>query len=124
MNTFENLLNKQRKYLLDKGSIDVNTRIENLKKLKNVIKKYEDEIIDSLNKDLGKHIFEAYSNEVGFVYGSIDYAIKNIKSWTKVVKVKNDLAQLPGKSYIYKSAYGAVLIIGPYNYPFQLLIEP
>ena len=124
MNTFENLLNKQRKYLLDKGSIDVNTRIENLKKLKNVIKKYEDEIIDSLNKDLGKHIFEAYSNEVGFVYGSIDYAIKNIKSWTKVVKVKNDVAQLPGKSYIYKSAYGAVLIIGPYNYPFQLLIEP
>ncbi len=124
MNKYEYILEKQRKYLCDVGTIDVNTRIENLKKLKNVIKKYEEEIIDALNKDLGKHIFESYSNEVGFVYGSINYSIKNIKNWAKIRKVKNDAAQLPGKSYIYKSHYGAVLIIGPYNYPFQLLIEP
>ena len=82
------------------------------------------ELINALNIDLGKPEFEAYSNEVGFVYSTIDYFIKNLKSWTKVKKVKNDAAQLPGKSYIYKSHYGAVLIIGPYNYPFQLLIEP
>ena len=124
MNKYENILEKQREYLSNTGTISVDKRIDNLKKLKNVIKKYEDEIIDALNKDLGKHIFEAYSNEVGFVYGSIDFAIKNLKSWTKVKKVKNDAAQLPGKSYIYKSPYGAVLIIGPYNYPFQLTIEP
>lgn len=124
MNKYEYILEKQRKYLSDIGTIDVNTRIENLKKLKNVIKKYEEEIIDALNKDLGKHIFESYSNEVGFAYGSINYSIKNIKNWAKIRKVKNDAAQLPGKSYIYKSHYGSVLIIGPYNYPFQLLIEP
>lgn len=124
MNKYEIALEKQRKYLSDLGTIDVDARINNLKKLKNGIKKYEDEILDALNKDLGKHIFEAYSNEVGFVYGSIDFAIKNLKSWTKPKKVKNDAAQLPGKSYIYKSHYGSVLIIGPYNYPFQLTIEP
>ena len=124
MNKYENILEGQRSYLSNLGTIDVDKRINNLKKLKNVIKKYEDEIIDALNKDLGKHIFEAYSNEVGFVYGSIDFVIKNLKNWTKVKKVKNDAAQLPGKSYIYKSHYGAVLIIGPYNYPFQLTIEP
>ncbi|MCC3863168.1 aldehyde dehydrogenase [Terrisporobacter petrolearius] len=124
MNKYENILEGQRSYLSHLGTIDVDKRINNLKKLKKVIKKYEDEIIDALNKDLGKHIFEAYSNEVGFVYGSIDFAIKNLKNWTKVKKVKNDAAQLPGKSYIYKSHYGAVLIIGPYNYPFQLTIEP
>lgn len=124
MNKYENILEGQRSYLSHLGTIDVDKRINNLKKLKKVIKKYEDEIIDALNKDLGKHIFEAYSNEVGFVYGSIDFVIKNLKSWTKVKKVKNDAAQLPGKSYIYKSHYGAVLIIGPYNYPFQLTIEP
>lgn len=124
MNKYENILEGQRSYLSNLGTIDVDKRINNLKKLKKVIKKYEDEIIDALNKDLGKHIFEAYSNEVGFVYGSIDFVIKNLKSWTKVKKVKNDAAQLPGKSYIYKSHYGAVLIIGPYNYPFQLTIEP
>ncbi len=124
MNKYENILEGQRSYLSHLGTIDVDKRINNLKKLKKVIKKYEDEIIDALNKDLGKHIFEAYSNEVGFVYGSIDFVIKNLKNWTKVKKVKNDAAQLPGKSYIYKSHYGAVLIIGPYNYPFQLTIEP
>lgn len=124
MNKYENILNRQRNYLSNIGIIDVTDRIENLKKLKNSIKKYENNIINALNIDLGKPEFEAYSNEVGFVYSTIDYFIKNLKSWTKVKKVKNDAAQLPGKSYIYKSHYGAVLIIGPYNYPFQLLIEP
>ena len=124
MNKYENILENQRKYLSDIGTIDVNKRIDNLRKLKKAIKKYEDEIIDALNKDLGKHIFESYSNEVGFVYGSIDFAIKNLKRWTKVIRVKNDAAQIPGKSYIYRSPYGQVLIIGPYNYPFQLTIEP
>ena len=124
MNKYENILKRQRNYLSNIGIIAVNDRIENLKKLKNSIKKYENNIINALNIDLGKPEFEAYSNEVGFVYSTIDYFIKNLKSWTKVKKVKNDAAQLPGKSYIYKSHYGAVLIIGPYNYPFQLLIEP
>ncbi len=95
MNIYEKLLNNQRKYLSDKGTIDVNTRIENLKKLKNNIKKYEIDIIEALNKDLGKHEFEAYSNEVGFVYSSIEHTIKNIKNWMKPKKVKNDAAQLP-----------------------------
>ena len=124
MNKYENILNRQRNYLSNIGIIEINDRIENLKKLKNSIKKYENNIINALNIDLGKPEFEAYSSEVGFVYSTIDYFIKNLKSWTKVKKVKNDAAQLPGKSYIYKSHYGAVLIIGPYNYPFQLLIEP
>ena len=124
MNKYENILKRQRNYLSSIGIIDVTDRIENLKKLKNSIKKYENNIINALNIDLGKPEFEAYSSEVGFVYSTIDYFIKNLKSWTKVKKVKNDAAQIPGKSYIYKSHYGAVLIIGPYNYPFQLLIEP
>ena len=120
----ENILNKQKKYLENKKTISVDDRIKNLKKLKNTIKKYEEEIVNALELDLGKHIFESYSNEVGFVYSSIDHTIKNIKKWAKTKKVKNDLAQLPGKSYVYKCHYGSILIIGPYNYPFQLLIEP
>lgn len=124
MNKYENILTLQKKYLDNKKNISVSERIENLRRLKNIIKKYEKDIIDALELDLGKHEFESYSNEVGFVYSSIEYTIKNIKKWTKVKRVKNDLAQLPGKSYIYKCHYGSVLIIGPYNYPFQLLIEP
>ena len=75
----ENILNIQKKYLEDKKTISVDERIKNLKKLKSTIKKYENDIIHALELDLGKHIFESYSNEVGFVYSSIDYTIKNIK---------------------------------------------
>lgn len=124
MNKYEEVLNLQKKYLENKKTISVDERINNLKKLKSLIKKYEKDIIYALELDLGKHVFESYTNEVGFVYSSIEHTINNIKKWAKVKEVKNDLAQLPGKSYIYKCHYGSVLIIGPYNYPFQLLIEP
>ncbi|MGL4911189.1 MAG: aldehyde dehydrogenase [Romboutsia sp.] len=124
MNNYEKILKKQKQYLDNIGNINITQRIEQLKKLKSIIRKYENEIVFALENDLGKHEFESYSNEVGFVYSSIDYTLKNIKKWTKVKRVKNDIAQIPGKSMIYKSHYGCVLIIGPYNYPFQLLIEP
>ena len=94
MNKYENILKRQRNYLSSIGIIDVTDRIENLKKLKNSIKKYENNIINALNIDLGKPEFEAYSSEVGFVYSTIDYFIKNLKSWTKVKKVKNYLTLL------------------------------
>lgn len=124
MNNYENILKTQKEYLRVKENISINFRVESLKKLKSTIKKYEKDIINALHEDLGKSEFEAYTTEVGFIYSSINYALKNIKRWNKVRKVKNDLAQLPGKSYIYNCPYGSVLIIGPYNYPFQLTIEP
>lgn len=124
MNNYENILNTQKEYLREIENISINSRVESLKKLKSAIKKYEIDIINALHEDLGKSEFEAYTTEVGFIYSSINYALKNIKRWNKVRKVKNDIAQLPGKSYIYNCPYGSVLIIGPYNYPFQLTIEP
>ncbi|HAX73653.1 MAG TPA: aldehyde dehydrogenase [Firmicutes bacterium] len=124
MNQYEDLLLSQKKYRKDQGGIRLEQRIEALKRLKLNIKKYEQEIVVALQKDLGKSEFEAYTTEIGFIYSTISHTLKHIKKWAKVRSVKNDMAQLPGKSSIYPSAYGAVLIIGPYNYPFQLLIEP
>jgi len=124
LNNYEEILNSQKKYKSQLGSISIKDRIEALQNLKITIKKYENEIINALYEDLGKSQFEAFTTEVGFIYRSINYAIKNIKKWSKIKKVKNDVAQIPGKSYVYNSSYGCVLIIGPYNYPFQLSIEP
>ena len=115
MNNEKLLLQKQKYYLEKTGHIDVSTRIEQLQILKETIRKYEEDILGALAKDLGKHPFEAYSNEVGFIYSSIDHALKHIKKWAKVKKVRNDVAQLPGKSMVYPAPYGNVLIIGPYN---------
>ena len=77
-----------------------------------------------MKKDLGKSNFESYATEVGLVYEEINTHIKNIKRWSKIEKIKSPIVHYPAKSYIYKEPYGVTLIIGPFNYPFQLVIAP
>lgn len=116
---------KEHKFYFHTGiTKDINFRIQQLNKLKNAIKFHEKDILDALYKDLGKSEFEAYSTEIGFVLDSIGYMIKNLKSWSEPIKVKAPIHQQPSKTYIMYEPYGTVLIIGPFNYPFQLVIEP
>lgn len=103
---------------------DINFRIRQLRKLKESIKSYEKEILSALHKDLGKSEFEAYSTEIGFTLSSIEHMLKNLRRWAKPRKVKAPIHQYPSKTYVMYEPYGTVLIIGPFNYPFQLLIEP
>ncbi len=86
--------------------------------------RYEDEIKEALYQDLGKGEFEAYVTEIGFVYQSIRHIIRNLRKWAKPKAVRTPIHLQPSRSYIIKEPYGTVLIIGPFNYPFQLLIEP
>ncbi|WP_342420665.1 aldehyde dehydrogenase [Paenibacillus sp. FSL E2-0178] len=99
-------------------------RLEQLQKLKDAIKRSEPRIISALNKDLRKSEFEAYATEIGFTLDSIGYMMKHLRRWTKPVKVRSPLHMFPAKSSILAEPYGTALIIGPFNYPFQLLIEP
>lgn len=99
-------------------------RIKQLKKLKNLIKNYEAEILDALAADLAKPRFEAYASEIGFMYAEIDHTLKNLKKWARPKKVSSPLVSFPSKSYILPQAKGVCLIIGPWNYPFQLVIAP
>lgn len=114
----------QRKFFLDQKTKDVGFRIESLKKLKNAIIKYEDAIYDALKKDLNKPKFEAYTTEIGFVLEEISYHLKHLKKWAKPTKVRTDLVNFYSRSYIVHEPFGVVLIIAPWNYPFQLLIDP
>ncbi|MFR1707523.1 MAG: aldehyde dehydrogenase [Clostridium sp.] len=118
------IIEDHHRFYESKKSRDINFRINQLKNLKTGIKKYESRIYEALYKDLGKCEFESYTTEVGFVLSSISHTIKNLKSWAKEEKVKTPLYLFPAKSYVISEPYGTVLIIGPYNYPFQLLIEP
>ncbi|MFL0245782.1 aldehyde dehydrogenase [Candidatus Clostridium stratigraminis] len=102
----------------------IDFRITQLKKLKFVIKDNEELIMEALKMDLNKSQFESYAAEVGYLYDSISYFIRNLKKWVKVKKVKTPIIHFGSKSYIYPEPYGTVLIIGPFNYPFQLLMEP
>lgn len=118
------IFNGQKNFYNLGNASDIEFRINNLKKLKAIIKENEDKIIESLKKDLGKSSFESYATEIGIVYDEINLHIKNIKRWSKRRKLRTSIIHYPAKSYIYKEPYGVVLIIGPFNYPFQLLMAP
>lgn len=106
------------------GYSDVKVRKQRLESLKKVILKREADITQALKEDLGKSAFETYTTEIGFILEEITNTLKNIDDWAKVKKVKTPIALFPGKSYIHPEPYGVVLIISPWNYPFQLCLSP
>lgn len=129
MSTFDNnqalaLVNKQKQYVRSGATKSVSFRIEQLRKLKQLIQQHEEGIISALQQDLGKPPFEAYSTEIGYVYDSIGYTIKHLHKWAKPKKVRTPIVHFGSKSYIMPEPYGSVLIVGPFNYPFMLVIEP
>ena len=124
MNNISKVVKLQNDFFMSGITKNVDYRIKALKNLKYTIKKYENDIFEALKKDLGKSNEESYLCEIGFILEEINFTLKNIKKWVKPKKVKVSLAQMPGKSYIYKEPYGSVLIMSPWNYPFQLTIAP
>ncbi|MDU6209446.1 MAG: aldehyde dehydrogenase [Clostridium perfringens] len=124
METLREKVNKQREYFSTGETKDINFRIEKLKKLRDVLKSEEEKVFEALKKDLMKSSFESYVTEVAMVYDEINMHIKNIKKWSKKRRVKTPLVQFPAKSFIQLEPYGVVLIIGPFNYPFMLTMDP
>lgn len=124
METLKEKINKQREYFSTGETKDINFRIEKLKKLRDVLKSEEEKVFEALKKDLMKSSFESYVTEVAMVYDEINMHIKNIEKWSKKRRVKTPLVQFPAKSFIQLEPYGVVLIIGPFNYPFMLTMDP
>lgn len=124
MKEIKNIFSDQRKFFDSGKSKDIDLRIKQLKTLKKIIKENEKEILQALKDDLGKSNFEAYATEIGLVYDEINLHIKNVRKWSKREKRSSPIVYYPSKSYIYKEPYGVTLIIGPFNYPFQLVIAP
>lgn len=120
----QSILQRQKLFFDTGKTKDLDYRINQLSQLKNSIIKYEEEILAALEKDLGKPAFEGYATEIGFLLNSINHVMKNLKKWAKKKRIKTPIHQLNSKSFIKMEPYGIVLIIGPFNYPFQLTMEP
>jgi len=103
---------------------NINFRKETLTKLLNEIIIHEKEIIDALYFDFKKPAFEAVLTETSYVISELKETIKNLNNWAKPRRVFPSLLNFPSKDYIYKEPYGKVLIISPWNYPFQLAFCP
>ncbi|MBK6937287.1 MAG: aldehyde dehydrogenase [Chitinophagaceae bacterium] len=99
-------------------------RTEQLKKLKTAIVKKEEQLNAALYADLKKCPEEVWVTETGMVLSELNFMVHNLRKWMKPQRVKTNLANLPSSSYVYKEPLGVVLIIGPWNYPFQLLLNP
>ena len=95
-------------------------RAEQLAALERMMIECEQELMDALKSDLGKHPQEAWTTEISYVAGEAAYCRKRLKRWTRARKVSTPMAGQPGKSWLQPEPLGAVLIIGAWNYPLQL----
>ncbi|HPK54116.1 MAG TPA: aldehyde dehydrogenase [Smithellaceae bacterium] len=123
-NNWQNLLKAQKEFFSSGRSRDIEFRVASLNRLKEAIKSRERDVLKAIFDDLHKNEFDAYATEIGIVYNEINFAIKNLRAWAKTKKVRTPLFMWPAKSYVRKEPYGVVLIIAPWNYPFQLIMAP
>lgn len=121
---FQKLLNRQIKFYDQGRWDDVYYRISLLKKLKLTIEENEQDIVDALYKDFKKPAVEAYATEIFVVYKELNKFIKKIKSWQSRSLKSPSLINFPSTDYILHKPWGQCLIISPWNYPFQLAINP
>lgn len=120
----QNILASQKEFYRKGKTRSVAFRIKQLKTLKASIKKYESDITEALYQDLRKTAFEAYATEIGLVYEELNRHIRKLKRWCKPKRRRTPLSNFKGSSYIMHEPYGHVLIMAPWNYPFQLLMLP
>jgi aldehyde dehydrogenase (NAD+) len=93
-------------------------------KLRDAVKKYEKQLHDALYSDLKKSPEECWVTETGFLISEISHTLKYLKNWMQPEMVSTNLLNVPSKSFVLQEPLGVVLIISPWNYPFQLLMTP
>ena len=103
-------LDSQRNYFQSKATLSIGFRVEMLKKLRNIVRKYEDEIAAALKKDLGKSNFEGFMCETGLVLSEISYMIRHTRKFASKHRVHTPFVQFAAASYKKASPYGNVLI--------------
>ena len=124
MANIKDTVQNQRDFFSTHQTLDIAFRKSQLKLLQDSIIKNEDKILDALKQDLNKSNFEAYETELGIVYEELSCALKHIDKWTKPSHRKTPLMHFHATSRIQYDPFGCVLIMSPWNYPFQLAFIP
>ena len=118
------ILDKQRAYFASGATFNVDMRIDALRRLYAVIKKYQNEIALALKSDLGKSEYESYMCEIGLTLTEISYMIRHTRRLSRKRYRITPSAQFAATSYELPTPYGNTLIMSPWNYPFLLTMEP
>ena len=126
-NTAENIIiekiENQKRFFSTHQTKNIDFRLKQLRKLKDVILQNQEKIENALWEDLHKSPEEAFLTEISIVTGEIDNHIKHLKRWAKPKNVPTPLHVLPSSSKIIYEPLGVALIVSPWNYPFQLLFN-
>ena len=116
------LLQSQRKFFATGKTRDRDFRIQQLQSLERAIVANQDKIVAAVQSDLGRAAFEAYF-EIATL-SEIKLALKHLKKWMKPRRVKTSVDVFPASAWVQPEPLGVALIIGPWNYPFQLMMSP
>ena len=121
---YDSLLDTQREFFASQVTKPLKFRIQQLKKLKQVLKANESQLHEAIYKDFKKSETENNLTELFPIYHEIDLAVRNLHKWAKRKRVKTNLLNFPASSYIIKEPLGVTLIIGAWNYPYVLTMTP
>ncbi len=121
---FTKEIQQQRDFFFSGKTRDINFRIAQLKKLKQLIMENETKMAEAILLDFGKSEFDLYTTELSIIYTDINESIKKVKSWSKRKRIRTNVLNMPAKSFIIPEPLGVSLIIGAWNYPFQLSFSP
>ena len=119
-----NTIAAQKAFFRSGKTLDIEFRLSALRALKSAIKKWEKPLAEALWSDLHKSYEEAYLTELSIVLGEIDNHIRHLKSWASPKHRPTPLKMFPSRSKVISEPLGNALIISPWNYPVQLLLNP
>ena len=114
----------QKTFFASGATLDIKFRKEMLLNLLSAIEKWEDRLAEALWTDLHKSYEEAYLTEISIVKTEIKTHLRKVSGWARRKKAHSPLKLFPSRSYIVKEPLGNSLIISPWNYPVQLLLNP
>lgn len=118
------ILEAQRAFFATQATRDLAFRLGALDRLETAILAHERRLTDALYADFRKCAFEAYATEIGLVLAEIRFHRKRLRQWAKPERVPGGLVNFPSSNHILREPYGVALLIAPWNYPFNLLINP
>lgn len=118
------LAREQKEFFMSGATLDIAFRKEMLKRLLSAMEKWEDRLAEALWTDLHKSFEEAYLTELSIVKAEIRTHLKKVSGWARKKKARTPLKLFPSRSYITKEPLGCSLVISPWNYPVQLLLNP
>lgn len=124
MTSIKERIQEMNQFFYSRQTYPVERRLYYLKKLKQVLLTYQEEIARSLYKDFKKPTFETYMTEIYTTIAELNLAIKQLKKWAKPQIALGNLPIIGGYTKIIKEPYGICVIFSPFNYPFSLALHP